>query len=228
MAKRGRGAGYTVSTKWSPQLAYAVGLVATDGSLSKDRRHIDFTSKDRVQVVNLKRCLGLTVKIGKKKSGAGNVSYRIQFGDVNFYRFLLSIGLSSNKSLTLEQVDVPVELFPHFLRGCFDGDGSIYSYWDRRYRSSFLFYVSFASGSQKFISWLRSNARQHLNVNGSITRALGKSTCYQLKYAKNEAFSVLFSMYQNADGLYLKRKYLKIKEIFGIVANECGGDIPAL
>lgn len=33
--------------KWSPKIAYAVGLITTDGSLSKDGRHIDLTSKDR-------------------------------------------------------------------------------------------------------------------------------------------------------------------------------------
>lgn len=32
---------------WSPEIAYAVGLLTTDGSLSIDGRHIDFTSKDK-------------------------------------------------------------------------------------------------------------------------------------------------------------------------------------
>lgn len=213
---------------WTPRLAYAVGLIATDGSLSKDGRHIDFTSKDKDQVANLKRSLGLCAKIGKKKSGAGNVSYRVQFGDVNFYRFLLSIGLSPNKSLTLERVDVPADLFFHFLRGCFDGDGSIYSYWDKRYPSSFLFYVSFASGSRHFISWLRSVIRASLGVNGSVTKASGKNTCYQLKYAKKEASFLLYAMYENADEYYLRRKYLKIKRIFGIVLDECREEVPTL
>ncbi len=35
--------------KWTANLAYAVGLITTDGCLSKDGRHIDLTSKDLEQ-----------------------------------------------------------------------------------------------------------------------------------------------------------------------------------
>ena len=45
------------STTWSSKLAYAIGLITTDGSLSKDGRHISFTSKDKEQVKNFKFCL---------------------------------------------------------------------------------------------------------------------------------------------------------------------------
>jgi hypothetical protein len=34
----------------SPDLYYAIGLITTDGSLSKDERHIVFTSKDKEMV----------------------------------------------------------------------------------------------------------------------------------------------------------------------------------
>ena len=37
--------------KWTSELAYAVGLLTTDGSLSKDGRHIDLTSKDVEQLI---------------------------------------------------------------------------------------------------------------------------------------------------------------------------------
>lgn len=33
--------------RWSPALAYAIGLIATDGNLSGDGRHLTVTSKDR-------------------------------------------------------------------------------------------------------------------------------------------------------------------------------------
>ena len=39
---------------WSPDLAYAVGLLATDGNLSSDRRHMSFISKDRDLVETLR------------------------------------------------------------------------------------------------------------------------------------------------------------------------------
>jgi hypothetical protein len=33
--------------KWNSEISYGIGLIATDGSLSKDGRHITFTSKDQ-------------------------------------------------------------------------------------------------------------------------------------------------------------------------------------
>lgn len=52
---------------WTPELAYAVGLITTDGSLSSDGRHIDFTSNDKELINTFKKCLNLKNKIRKKK-----------------------------------------------------------------------------------------------------------------------------------------------------------------
>ena len=41
----------------SPDLSYIIGLITTDGNLSKDGRHFDFTSKDIEQVKNFKKIL---------------------------------------------------------------------------------------------------------------------------------------------------------------------------
>lgn len=45
--------------KWSPQIAYAIGLIVTDGNLSPDRRHFDFTSKDIELIEAFKKCLSI-------------------------------------------------------------------------------------------------------------------------------------------------------------------------
>ena len=57
-----------VKIEWNKKFAYAIGLIATDGSLSNDMRHIDFTSKDLELVDLFKRCLKLQNKIGRKIS----------------------------------------------------------------------------------------------------------------------------------------------------------------
>lgn len=53
-------------TAWSQLFAYALGLLVTDGSLSKDGRHIIFTSKDRELVEHFCRCLHITPNIQMK------------------------------------------------------------------------------------------------------------------------------------------------------------------
>lgn len=116
--------------KWTPELAYVVGLITTDGNLSSDKRHIVFVSKD-IQLIELsKKILGLKNKIGVKKSGyTGEKScYYIQFGDVVFYKWLQKIGLTPNKTKTLGELKIPDRFLFDFLRGHFDGDGTCYSY----------------------------------------------------------------------------------------------------
>ncbi len=201
---------------WTPQLAYAVGLIATDGCLSNDGRHIDFTSKDRSLVETFKKCLGLKNKIGTKTSGYNQKSCpRIEFGSVNFYKWLIKIGLSPRKSKTIAGLKIPNRYFFDFLRGSFDGDGSCYSYWDPRWKSSFMFYLTFSSASPAHIQWLRKRIKTFAKINGYISKS-SKDTTLQLKYAKKEARELIQRIYYSQNLPHLERKYIKLKKILEV------------
>jgi hypothetical protein len=105
--------------KWSPGLAYVVGLLTTDGSLSIDKRHIILISKDIQLLKTFRKILKLKNKITLKRSGyTGKKNcYHLQFGNVVFYHWLLGIGLTPNKSKTLSKLKVPDKYFFDFLRG---------------------------------------------------------------------------------------------------------------
>ena len=70
-----------VHIKWSDNFAYAIGLIASDGCLSKDGRHIYFTSKDKHLVENLKNALRIKNKIFKHYRGDEKIKkyYAINF-----------------------------------------------------------------------------------------------------------------------------------------------------
>lgn len=124
-----------------------------------------------------------------------------------FYRFLEKIGLMKRKSKIIAKICVPDKYFTDFLRGLFDGDGSFYSYFDPRWKSSFMFYTVFCSASPKHIMWLRDKIQNSFGIKGHIS----KSPSYQqLKYAKSESLILIKHLYKNKDGLRLERKYLKI------------------
>ncbi len=53
---------HKIPIQWSGNLAYAVGLIATDGNLSKDGRHMVFVSKDLQLVETFQKCLGINKK----------------------------------------------------------------------------------------------------------------------------------------------------------------------
>ena len=168
------------------------------------------------QVVNFIKALGLKNKIGVKFSGAGNKCYRVQFGDVSFYNFLISIGLNTNKTKTIGKINIPSRYFFDFLRGHFDGDGTFYSYWDPRWKSSYMFYTEFISASQEHIKWLREEIKLYLGVHGHVTKS-GNQACYQLKYAKTDSLKILDELYYKKDIIFLKRKHLKITKALAII-----------
>jgi hypothetical protein len=202
---------------WSPDMAYAVGLLVTDGSLSIDGRHIDLTSKDEEQLINFMNCIGKKIRISSKKpSPLAEPITRVQFSDVGLYLFLQDIGLTSNKTKTIGEIKVPDEYFFDFLRGHHDGDGTFYSYYDPRWKSSFMFYLIFLSASKAHVLWIRNKLEIYLGVKGHITTS--RSSCVvQLKYAKKESLIVLRKMYPNKTVVCLSRKRLKIERALGIV-----------
>lgn len=200
-----------IRIKWSRRLAYAVGLIASDGNLSKDGRHIVFVSKDLHLINTFQRSLHLIGKIGIKSGGYTDVKkyFYVQFSDVLLYRFLVSIGLCPAKSKTMAILKIPDRYFFDFLRGSFDGDGTFYSYWDKRWRSSYLFYLVFTSASHVHLMWLRSNIERLIGVKGHLS-SYPHSAVYELRYAKQEAKVVLHRVYNLSKGFRLERKYKKV------------------
>ncbi len=218
--KRGIKPKSKVIIKWSPNFAYIVGLITSDGCLAKNNSIINITSKDLELIEKVKKDFNLSNKVGRKGSGSvkGKPYYVIQFGDVNFCEFLNSIGIYPKKSKTIKKVDVPDKYFFDFLRGYFDGDGSTYSYLDKRWKSSFMFYTSFVSASGVFINFIRDRIFSFLHIKGHLTY-VKNTTQVQLKYAKSESLILVDKMYENNPELYLLRKRLKINEILSTIAS---------
>ncbi len=207
------------SVIWSSKIAYAVGLMASDGCLSPDGRHLNLTSKDSEQIENIRECLGLSAKISTKRGSNidKGICYQIQWSDVTLYKFLLDVGLTPRKSLTLGALNVPDQYFFDFLRGSFDGDGSFYSYFDLRWKNSFMFYLSFTSASNLHIKWLQETISRLTGAKGHITIVGKKTVMSNLRYAKKESTIVLSRMYPESTLMFLNRKRLKISRALGIV-----------
>lgn len=169
-------------------------------------------------VDNYQRALGVSYSYCMKgpKTDPVKKYFVIQIGDVLFYKFLLSIGLTPNKSKTIGGIKIPIKYMSDFIRGLFDGDGCSYSYWDKRWKSSFLLYLSFCSASKKHILWLRGIIYKYAGIIGHISKAKTKSY-YQLRYAKIESIKLFKYMYKDENSLFLTRKYLKIRECLAIV-----------
>lgn len=208
MGKRGPKPKRVANPSWSVELAYACGLMATDGCLYSDGRHLSLTSVDRDQLETFKKCLELKNKIAFKSNGSGQLGLHVQFGDVTLYKWFISIGITPRKTFTIGEVKVPDQFFWDYLRGEFDGDGGSHAYWDTRWRSSVCIYISFACASKPHLEWLHTTIQQLLGISGTISPH--GSNIYYLRFSKHTARKIYEAMYYKKSLPYLKRKKAKL------------------
>lgn len=212
--------------EWTPERAYAVGLIVTDGNLSGDGRHIILRSKDIEQIKNFKKCLGLKNKIGTTKKilsdGSAAIYYRVQFGNVQLYRWLESLGLTPAKTYSIPPLPIPNLYFRDFLRGHLDGDGTVTSYIDtynikknEAYRYARLF-IRFISASELHLRWIQETIQHLLGIRGDFWRHTSKDVkrvdMWQLKYMKKDSKILIPWLYYKEDLLCLHRKREKAEQ----------------
>ncbi len=200
---------------WTPDLAYIVGLITTDGCLYNDGRHISFTSRDIDLIETFASLLCLTNKIGKT-TNLRSETHRIQFCDIQLYHWLLSIGLTPCKSKTINSIKIPDIYFKDFLRGHLDGDGSITRYTDtyNTYKDKKYVYerlcVRFISASNQHMIWLDGKIRSVLGIQGSLhtTKKHPKTgtIIHVLKFGKKDSLKLLTKIYYSPEIPSLKRK----------------------
>lgn len=212
---RRRRGGARFHPTWTPTLAYAVGLIATDGGLVRGRS-LSFPSADRELVDLLLACLGKSNKVTQERSESGGVYYRTQIGDVALYRWLLTIGITPAKSLTIGAIAVPDELLFPLARGLLDGDGSIMNKVARAdtkrrqdYRWEYL-QTKFVSASRAHLLWLREKLVAATGSQGLIMtkKAQGRRhACYTLRFSKRDSLRLLPLLYADPSAPRLTRKW---------------------
>ncbi len=200
--------------EWTADRAYVVGLIATDGNLSRKRGRLTLTSNDVDLLDVVRQRLAVRAPIAPHAGGYGHRCHRLAWSDLRFYNWLLAIGLTPAKSLTLGPLAVPDAYFADFLRGCIDGDGSVVTYTDRyhmekdaRYVYDRL-YVSLVSASHLFIHWIQTRVHRLIGLRGAIDsrQHQERRTMWSLRYAKAESIRLLRWMYYAPDVACLQRK----------------------
>jgi hypothetical protein len=211
------GSARTLPLEWSDMMAYVVGLMATDGNLSKDGRHLAFDSGDLQLIHTFLSCLGHPYAHTRSKQGElGGIGYQAAFSDVRFHRWLRGIGLMPRKSLVLGGIDVPDAHLPSLLRGLFEGDGHVQNFVHRPTPSTYPDYeyerlwVFFNSASRPHLQWIKSRVETLLGLRGYIERLKtkpGRHHFFRLKYGKHGSIALLRTMYPSATVPKLERKW---------------------
>lgn len=193
----------------TPDMAYVLGWIASDGCISENRVVISLQVSDKPILESLKGVIGYTGTI-KETSQHDTRTLKTYHHAVlticskELIEILATYGLGPRKSLTLEYPDLPGEMQASFVRGFFDGDGCISKMSGARtnYRISF-------SGPRPFLESLRAviNAQNEL-TSGSIC---SKKKIADLAYTgRHSAECILQWMYKTSrPETRLQRKYEK-------------------
>jgi len=132
-------------SSWSNEMAYVLGVVYTDGYLDPTSIRLPRFSVSQKEPELLNKLLDLmdcNARLYRNK----NV-FNFYINNRGMFDDLINLGLSPRKSKTIEFPNIPQEFVRHFIRGCWDGDGSIFFDQNR-------LVASYISGSKKFIERL--------------------------------------------------------------------------
>ena len=177
--------------------AYWLGYISADGCIGMDNNcyRVEITSKDIEHLEKWHRDIDSNHEI--------HISYEKYGKSIHcsekMYHDILKYGITERKSLTLEINFnlIPQSLIHHFIRGNFDGDGTICFENKKNIRKQVV--VVFL-GTQHLIS----NIQKILNIKNKIRKI---ENIYSLSVSGNKkTMTILNWMYNNAT-IYLDRKY---------------------
>lgn len=203
---------YNFFKSWSREMSYVLGSLFADGSLEDSPyirgKYIRFASTDRTFVQRVKHLMGSGHKIVRiEPNGNRKVKYYIRIGSRSVYSDLEKLGLFPNKSLSMTFPAVPDFYMADFIRGYFDGDGSVVIDRYKKNKPGKRLKAIFTSGSKEFLQKLDGCLQKCSNIDGSNFYNSHRS--FQLIYRRSKAKKVLDFIYKDlGDNLYLRRKYL--------------------
>lgn len=205
--------------------AYWLGFLMADGCIhqrsGQDRISLVLAIKDKNHLEKFKKSLSFEGPIidYTKKSGLfiGLIHSHIKITSQQLANDLTKIGCTPRKSLILEFPKLNETLIHHFIRGYFDGDGSVFISKEKHWRNnkiSPVIHFRF-SGTKTFLNAVD----KQINLSGRLVQAKN-SKVYELSYKRNKKAKLFYNyLYKNAT-IFLKRK----KEVFEIHLQERGSE----
>jgi biotin operon repressor len=196
----------------SEQKAYFLGLVYSDGCVYKNSLRISLQSEDAYILNELLKDINsdsIMYDVKKRKETHKDQKLII-ITSKKIISDLEKKGVTPKKSLILKFPDsniVPKKYLNHFIRGVFDGDGTVFNY--ERIINGLTYVENGISivGSNEFISGIQ----PHINVGKVYKTNNDKNSFISIKN-KDEIGFMIDYLYDGAT-IFLKRKYDKCKNI---------------
>ena len=186
--------------------AYWAGFIAADGNIRKDflKMRIELNIQDYSHLEKFRKSIEGNNPI-KESIRPNNHSCYIDVNCKEFCLALNELGIIPKKSLTLHINFelIPKELRNHFIRGYFDGDGSINKY-QRENKEYLEWEISFIS-SEAFLKQIIEEIKKERKF---YSCGNNFRMCFK---AKQDIIDIIDYLYNNAT-IYMDRKIEKAKE----------------
>lgn len=198
----------------TPNKAYILGFLYADGHNSIDKSTVTMSlqEEDKKILEDIRKEIKSERQlefINRSDMHYGGYNYKNQYRLLMFSKHMCKSleknGMVQNKSLVLEFPDISEDLYSHFIRGCFDGDGTIGK------NDGYFGLVS----TKQFVKAVDEIFKKELGV---IHSKIVESPCkngitHELRYCRKSETKLIFDwLYKDAE-LYLDRKYEKYLKI---------------
>lgn len=192
--------------------AYCLGFLYADGFVGDEKtNNVVFSSKDKEILEKIAKELEFTGDVRKTRKGGFKNSqegHSLNFSSKHMAKTLRKIGLYPNKSLSIDKIpNIPKPLLRHFLRGYFDGDGSITITESvnvikgKEYRYPKLLMTIIATEGMIL------DIVNTFNIQKYSIRKSGTSGMKYLMVKSNEEIKMLYELFYEDATIYLEKKY---------------------
>lgn len=198
--------------------AYWLGFIYADGFITKKTNGspvFGLTLGEKEPLEKLNSCLGSNKPIKEYKktnSYSGNsVEYKLAFCSPKMVEDLERWGCVENKTFKLKfPTFLSEELMPHFIRGYFDGDGSVFLHIQKAHNKEYIMLGVQFCGIESFLRELA----KHISAETCVYKDKRKSTdCWKIQLQSNvRSLELYHYMYHNAGNIYLSRKKDKFED----------------
>lgn len=197
-------------SSWSSEMAYVLGLIITDGCIT-DQGTISLSMNDREILEKVKFIMGSEHPITASQHQPKLFNFR--FAREGMVNNLAELGIGPRKSLTVNFPSIPDAFMSDFIRGVFDGDGSVF--FNSR-NNAYPLIAKFCSGSKDFIAGLEINLQKlGLPKRNIYEQKTKNGIYYMIKYSHRDSqnlFNILYKNHPNTP--FMERKYNKFIEGF--------------
>jgi hypothetical protein len=187
--------------EWSYDMSYILGFWFADGCIYKSTFLLSQHKNDKYILRNISKVMEYDHKLVKRCDS--NVR-EIRIYSEKIVKDIKSLGGKEKKSLDVSFPNIPKEYFSDFVRGYFDGDGSVSVSKDGK-----RLYTSFTTASSKFAYGFFDSLKKNVGgLNGGVSeKKRDNGKYYNIWFSKNDAIRLRDFMYSSKSKLRLKRKY---------------------